>query len=113
MLSAFFTNFHLTQTFTVNKRYSEFERLCRDLAREDETVFLPPLPEKNRNANAAAPKKETISARKAGLERFLNKALTHARLRASRALRKFVSQVSPSLTAAGLCGQGRRTRVDF
>lgn len=93
MLINFFRNFNAIKTFTINKRYSEFESLIRDLTQEDETIVLPPLPEKDRDANAAEPKNQTIMARKGGLERFLNKIITHTRLRRSRVLRKFVCQV--------------------
>ena len=66
----------------------------KELTVEDETVLLPPLPEKDRDTNSSNPKEKTISVRKEGLERFLNKVLTHEVLRESLVLRKFICQVS-------------------
>lgn len=63
------------------------------LEEEDETVLIPPLPEKNRDANASNPREQTILERKAGLERFLNKIVTHGQLRKSPNLRKFICRV--------------------
>jgi uncharacterized protein YydD (DUF2326 family) len=89
----FFKIYNEIKTFTISKRYSEFEILYRKLVEEDETLLIPPLPEKNRDTNASNPKEQTILERKAGLERFLNKLVTHAQFRRSPAFRKFVCKV--------------------
>ena len=67
--------------------------MVKDLSKEDETIVLPKLPVKTLKTNMKHPKQELINQRKEGLERFLNKIVTHIRVRHSETFRKFLSKV--------------------
>ena len=80
---------------------------------EDETFVLPLLPEKTVKANMNSITNTIITKRKQGLELFLNKIFTHAKVRSSKAFRKFITEVKNLINKSSIQKSKKLTSMIF
>jgi sorting nexin-3/12 len=89
---------------TVQRRYSNFEWLHKELEHADTKIIVPPLPEKAWQRQLPFQKNNTlfeddfIEERRQGLETFINKIAAHPLAQNERALHVFLLEPEIDLT---------------
>lgn len=81
------------QSYEIHKRFSDFEKLVKEIRAEDSKLFLPALPNKIFSANLSLYDENFIFQRKRKLEIFLNKLLTNSNIIKSKSIQLFLQQV--------------------